>query len=602
MRKALTAMILLWCAAQTVGFGQSRMPAESAPGEIVAGKLGAQLDQYLTRLAAYGFSGTVLVAKEGEVVLHKGYGWADRERHLPNTTGTVYDVASLAKQFTATAVLKLEAQGKLKTSDPISKYLPDVPGDKRSMTLHHLLTHSSGLPFDCPEAGAMDRARFIKCMLAAKLHAEPGKQYEYSNAGFGLLAAVIELVSGQSYETFLREQLFKPAGLTATGFGGDQGKWDERALAHGYDDEVDRGTPQTRPITWQWRGAASLVTSVGDLYRWELALGRHQILPPASTDKLFAPHVATGQRGGHYGYGWAVAKTARGSTLIDHDGITFDGFNSIFQRYVDDGLVVIAASNHFFGRFLPMETVAPAIASIIFQGRAVMPPDFITLDAKAMEKYRGIYRLPSGARLMVAAEDEHLTIAGEGQEAIDLLAAVEPAESKALAAWSERTAEFINGARRGDYEPAVKAFASQFTPDQARQAVRNWLSGLEQKHGPLKSFESLGTVPERGVMRAFVRLNFERGSEVRRFRWEQGSLAGIVVGRLPLLQTTFRPQSATDFTGFHIGIAKPVRISFGLNAQGAVNGLTVHTTAGKTQAEKLPDAGATDGVKANSRR
>jgi len=96
MRKALTAMILLWCAAQTVGFGQGRVPAESAPGEIVAGKLGAQLDQYLTRLAAYGFSGTVLVAKEGEVVLHQGYGWADRERHWPNTISTVYDVASLS--------------------------------------------------------------------------------------------------------------------------------------------------------------------------------------------------------------------------------------------------------------------------------------------------------------------------------------------------------------------------------------------------------------------------------------------------------------------------------------------------------------------------
>jgi CubicO group peptidase (beta-lactamase class C family) len=585
IKENFTAAFLLWallCAVLTQTSGQA-----TAPGNVVVtGEIPSRIDQYLTRLAAYGFSGTVLIAKGDDILLHKAYGLADAQR--ANSTQTVYDVASLAKQFTAAALLRLETQGKLKTTDTLGKHFGNVPNDKREITLHHLLTHTSGLKFDCPGPERMSREQFVKCMLESKLDAEPGRRYSYSNGGFGLLAAVIEQVSGQSYEAFMEEHLFKPAGLTATGFCGDGGKWADGVAAHGYDEGVDRGSPQTRPMSWLLRGAAGLLTSVGDLYRWELALRGQKILSAAATKKLFTAHVPTDQKGGHYGYGWAITKTSRGGRLISHDGVTFDGFNAIYQRYVDDGFVVIAASNSFAGRYLPMELIAPVINSFLFGGGPPAPPAFIALGAGAMEKYRGVYRLPSGARLIVNVAEDKLLIGAEGQEAIDLMAAVDAAGGKTLAAFNEYTAALLDGARSGNYEVAVKAFANQMSADEARRTIKNWLGGLEQKNGPLKSFELLGTAPEPGIARSFVRLNFEHGVEARRLRWEGDQLGAIVYARLPILQTVFRPQSATEFAGFHLGIARPLSISFQMNAEGVVKGLTFHANAqGDAKAEKL---------------
>ncbi len=588
IKKTTTATFLL-CALACAGFAQTGGQATAPDKVIVGGELGTRLDQYLTRLAAYGFSGAVLVARGDDILLHKGYGFADAQREVQNSTQSVYDVASITKQFTAAAILKLETQGKLKTSDPLGKHFANVPDDRRAITLHHLLTHTSGLTFDCPGSEKMSREQFVKCMLESKLDAEPGRRYSYSNGGFGLLAAIIEQLSGLSYESFLEEQIFKPAGLTATGFCGDGRKWADGVAAHGYDEGVDRGSPQAKPMSWRWRGAAGLVTSAGDLYRWELALRGGKILSPAATKKLFTAHVPTDQNGGHYGYGWAITKTPRGGRLISHDGVTFDGFNSIYQRYVDDGFVVIA-SNSFVSRYLPMDLIAPAISALLFGAGAPPPPAFIALDAKALEKYSGVYRLPSGARLIVNAAQDKLLIGAEGQEAVDLLAAVDAAGGRTLAAFNEHTAALLNGARAGNYEVAIKAFARQMSADDARRTIKNWLDGLEQKNGPLKSFELLGTAPEPGLARSFVRLNFERGVEARRLRWEGDQLGGIVIARLPILSTVFRPQSATKFAGFHLGIARPLSLSFQMDAEGVVKGLIFHTNAqDDTKAEKIMD-------------
>ncbi len=294
----------------SLSLGWLSLPLTAQTNRSSPNNLGEQLEQYLSRLAAYGFSGTVLVAKDNQVLLHKGYGWADVERRFPNTPETIYDIASLTKQFTATAILKLESQGKLKVTDSIAKYLPDVPTDKRAITLHHLLTHSSGLPFECAGADKMTREQFVQCLLSARLQAEPGKQYQYSNAGFGLLAALIEVVTKQSYESYLQENIFKPAGLQSTCFQCEN----TARLAHAYDGAADHGLTQNTPLNWQKRGAWGLSTVAGDFFKWEQALRQNVILAPAATRKLFTFHMPTNSSGG-YGYGWALRKTARGTEI-----------------------------------------------------------------------------------------------------------------------------------------------------------------------------------------------------------------------------------------------------------------------------------------------
>ena len=577
MRYTLPLILLLSVAAC------AQQPSFDPRATVVQTELGARMDQYLSRLSGYGFWGTVLVAKGDQVLLHKGYGIADRERGLANGTQTVYEIASINKQFTATAILKLESAGKLKTSDAISKYLPNVPADKRGITLHHLLTHNSGLQFNCAgadkDADKMSRDEFIKCMLDSKLHAEPGKQHEYSNAGYGLLAAIIEIVSGQSYENYLQEQLFKPAGMQTTCFNGACGGLPSETIGHGYDGAADEGASLALPLTWEKRGAWGLGSSAADLYLWELALRRNLILNAAATKKLFTPHVPTGEAGASYGYGWAITKTPRGQAIIEHDGLTFTGYNALYRRYVAEDIVVIIASNRFFSTFMPFQTVAQALNAILFNQPYILPPAAIALSADQLKQYGGTYQLASGAKLIVnvgvGPGGNALQIGAEGQDAVNLLSAVDDKSAALLASFNERTLKVINGIRHGDYQPYQQASAEAMTAAQAREIGSAWLGRLETKNGALKTVESLGTAPEAGFLRSFARLNFEHGEEVRRLRWENGKLVSIYIGVPPLLSTTFQPQSATEFTGFHLGIKRPIVIRFVNDDTGRVTGLTV---------------------------
>lgn len=159
-----------------VGFAQL---AQDESGPVVSGPLGSKLDDYLTRCAAFGFAGTALVGKDGEVVLAKGYGLAERETGRTNAVDTIHDIGSLTKQFTAAAVLRLEQEEKLETSDALTKFFDGVPADKSKITLHHLLTHTSGLPRAISSVGSElhDRAELIRTVLAAPLESKPGTRY-----------------------------------------------------------------------------------------------------------------------------------------------------------------------------------------------------------------------------------------------------------------------------------------------------------------------------------------------------------------------------------------------------------------------------------------
>src|SRR5687768_14866524 len=223
---ALLALGLVLAGARVIAQGPS---APLRPNEIRQGQEAARVDEYLTRLVPHGFSGAVLIAMvpkggnwttDGRVVLKKAYGLANRETGLPYTVDMVSSIGSVTKQFAGAAIMKLEMMGKLKTSDPISKYLPGVPEDKAGITIHHLLTHTAGFSGDLGgmDGEAIARDALVAKVLAAPLASKPGERFEYSNEGFSLAGAIVEIVSGKGYETFLREELFLPLDMADTGY------------------------------------------------------------------------------------------------------------------------------------------------------------------------------------------------------------------------------------------------------------------------------------------------------------------------------------------------------------------------------------------------
>jgi CubicO group peptidase (beta-lactamase class C family) len=206
------------------------------------------VEVYLNRLENLGFAGAVLVAEGDRTLLASGFGLADREAGRPWTPQTVSTIGSITKQFTGAAILALSDDGRLRVSDAITKYFPDVPPDKQSITLHQLLTHSSGI-VDLEGIGDFDpigRDEFVRRAMQQALAFPPGEGYEYSNAGYSLLGAIIEEITGASYETFVRERFFLPAGMKDTGY--ILPKFDMQRLAQGYRAGEKWGTVLEHPM------------------------------------------------------------------------------------------------------------------------------------------------------------------------------------------------------------------------------------------------------------------------------------------------------------------------------------------------------------------
>jgi CubicO group peptidase (beta-lactamase class C family) len=317
----------------------------SSPETVVAGEAGSKMDRWL---ADAGFRGAVLVSKGGAVVLRKGYGMADRENAIAWAPDAVFSVGSITKQFTADAILKLEAQGKVRVEDAIVRFFPDAPPDKRAITIHQLLTHTAGLESDfAGDYEAVGRDEYAARILASKLRSAPGSTFFYSNAGYSLLGAIVERASGKPYETYLSESLFLPAGMRETGY--RLPKWDPRRIPVGYVNGSRWGRITEKPWApdgpyWALRANGGIHSTLDDLLRWHVALARDAVLPAAETRKLYGRHVREGASGSYYGYGWAVSDAPGGGTLVQHNGGN-RAYYADFLRYLDQDLVVILATN-----------------------------------------------------------------------------------------------------------------------------------------------------------------------------------------------------------------------------------------------------------------
>lgn len=273
-----------------------------------------------------GSSGTLVAARDGELVECEGWGLADREAQVAADCDTVYDVLSMTKQFTAAAVMKLQMMGRLETSDRIGRFLDRVPRDKRSITVRQLLTHTSGLVGSLGgDYERLSRAGLIRRALASDLRSTPGSRYHYSNVGYSLLAVIIEKASGAGYEEFLARHLFEPAGMTRSGY--VLPAWDPVDVAVEYDARGrSRGRPFDRPWAadgpyWNLRGNGGLLSTARDMFRWYVALDGVTVLDRRSKGELFRPRVREGKHADSwYAYGWVILDTPLGRAQWHNGG------------------------------------------------------------------------------------------------------------------------------------------------------------------------------------------------------------------------------------------------------------------------------------------
>jgi CubicO group peptidase (beta-lactamase class C family) len=310
------------------------------------------VEQFLDATLPEGASGTLVAARDGEMVHCEGFGLADREARVAAGCDTVYDTMSMTKQFTAAAILKLEMMGKLRVSDPLRRFIPRVPADKRNITLHHLLTHTAGLVDVLGgDYERVSRREMLAGALDSKLRSPPGSEYHYSNVGYSVLAAVIEKVSGMGYEEFLAGRLFAPAGMTQTGY--VLPEWAPDRVAVEYD---PRGKPHRRPFDHRWaedgpywnlRGNGGLLSTARDMFRWHRALEGDEALDRRAKHKLFKPHVREEPGGdSYYGYGWVVLRPNDGGRVVWHNGGNGWSFGEL-TRLLKERVMVFWVTNRY---------------------------------------------------------------------------------------------------------------------------------------------------------------------------------------------------------------------------------------------------------------
>ena len=317
-----------------------------------------KIDAYLSQLAVEkNFSGALLIIKNGQAVFSKGYGWADKARAIRFTPSTLASMGSITKAFSAAGIMKLVELSKLGLQDPLKKFFPKVPADKAGITLHQLLTHSSGFHEFLQDDGG-DYAKIEKAV--------------YTNVGMSILAIIIEQVSGLDYEVFLRQNLFDKIGCRI-GYHYPVAVSD--TIAIGYQNGMPWGTLQDHFATagggpyWNLKGNGGLEASLNDMLLWSNALTNKKILIAASLEKMFTPQVQEEGYGGqsYFGYGCNISKSRRNTKMIDNGGSNGIYFARLI-RLPDEGLVFYMVTNE---SSINTNKVLPNITQLYFQGRIV---------------------------------------------------------------------------------------------------------------------------------------------------------------------------------------------------------------------------------------
>ena len=304
----------------------------------------ADIDALMSRYNGAVPGASLLVVHDGKSVVRRSWGMADVEKHVAATPATNYRLASVTKQFTAAAILLLAQDNKLFLSDKASKYLPSLPKSAESITIHQLLTHTSGLvdyeDLMDPTATRQVHDKDVLELLSHKdsLYFPPGSKYQYSNSGYSLLSLIIEKVSGKSFATFLHDRIFAPLGMNNT-VAHQDGVDEVSNRAYGYTLKDSVWTRKDQSTTSAVLGDGGIYSSIDDMAKWDAAQYDSRLLDEEWRRVAFTPHTPTNAPGTSYGFGWEIT----GDTIW-HSGST-SGFRNVIVRFPARKLTVVILTN-----------------------------------------------------------------------------------------------------------------------------------------------------------------------------------------------------------------------------------------------------------------
>lgn len=490
----------------------------------------ARLADYVDRIEAYGFSGQIVVAENGRVVLERACGWADRRFAAPMTMETRLGIGSVTKAFVAAAILRLESQGKLATTDPIGGYLPEVPPDKAAITIAELLCHTGGVRRDVPNIpDASPRDEVVRAVLGEPLADAPGGPFHYSNSGFDLLAAIVERVSGTGLDAFARRELLAPAGMTASGIVGSPGLPGGPA-ARGYNEWKEVSAWTEWPDGWRGTGSGRMVSTARDLWRWGEAVQNGKALSAAEWQRMSARQAMQDDSSSFYGFGVHISEIAGGRTLFTMGG-DVDGYRAELRLYpASQRIIVVMTNQDLFALGVQRRTIANTLSRLAQGQDPPLPP--APAKPAVHDSALGAWQLPTGGTIEIWSENGALRLGARGQDAVDLFEP-DPADTTGTRARLARVAQTLMRAAASDdsalahsaLSPAEYAFAYPFL---ARR-----LRALDALHDGLREVVGLGMVSlpwDPDTRRAYFRLDYVDGVEDLFLGWRGATLNDVTFG------------------------------------------------------------------------
>jgi CubicO group peptidase (beta-lactamase class C family) len=380
--------------------------------------LTARMDTLLQAYTSlYKFNGTVLVAKNGVVLLDKGYGYRNIAAGIRHDRNSIFQIGSVTKQFTTAIILKLQAAGKLNIQDPISKYFPQYPhGD--SITIEQLMLHISGIYSYTNDRAFMQnevskpssRDKMIALFKDKPLDFSPGTKWQYSNSGYSLLGYIIESVTNKTYEQVVREYIFTPLTMTNSGFDFTHLQNKEKSTGYFAFNKKDTTTSPIVDSSVSF-SAGAIYSTTQDLYHWHLALERNIILTNSQQEKAYSPVK------NNYGYGWVI-DSLYGKRVVSHGG-GIHGFTSNFSRIASDDVCIILLSNTS-STFL--NSITTSIYAILYNKPYEIPQQrkTISVPEEKLVQYIGEYMVNEKMQLSITLKGGELTAAPTGQPTVVL--------------------------------------------------------------------------------------------------------------------------------------------------------------------------------------
>jgi CubicO group peptidase (beta-lactamase class C family) len=390
-------------------------PAQTAPAKPTDQQIIAKVAEYMAAAVKVdGFSGSVLIARDGTPIVEKGFGMANIEHDVPNGPATIYRLGSVTKQFTGMAIAMLQERGKLSVGDPLCKYITDCPAAWKPITVKNLLTHTSGIPnytsfpdFAKTTILPVTNAEMISVLREKPLDFAPGEKFAYSNSGYYLLGEIIEKASGKTYSDFLQENIFTPLGMKRTGYDSPLRIIKNRAAGYvRQGGKVLNASYMDMTVPY---AAGALYSTTGDLLLWDQALYTEKLVSKKSLAEIFTP--LSGETG--YGYGWGIRKRF-GRREISHGGGIY-GFATDIARFPDDRVTVVVLSNI---QGAPAGRVSTDLAAIVFGADYKIPAERkeIAVGAEILKTYAGEYRIKQPSIVLsITFEDGKLLAQVAGQ-------------------------------------------------------------------------------------------------------------------------------------------------------------------------------------------